>query len=163
MKKILLAFLIVGLVVLTQKVWAECPVGGSSNQGQKQCAVGGYGKESSPCPIVDKIMKQAHFLLDNKDEIGLSEEQIDTVKGLKLEAKKSMIRGGADMQIMMLDIKSKLGDDVLDVEGINAMIDGGMAQMSQSVKASVEFYAKLKAVLTPEQIEKSKALWSKKN
>lgn len=164
MKKILSVFFVLGAILLTQNVWAECPMGKGDCQGQKQCAVGGgQGQEESyPCPIIDKIMKKAHFLLDNKDEIGFSEEQADTIKDLKLQAKKSMIRGGADMEILMLDMKSKLSDDVLDVEGINAMIDEGMARMNQSAKASVDIYAKLKSVLTPEQAEKAKEIWKKK-
>lgn len=164
MKKILLAFFVLGAAVLTQNVWADCPMGKGDCQGQKQCAVaGGHGEEEYPCPIINKIMKKAHFLLENWEEIGLSPEQVDTIKALKLQAKKSMIRGGADMEIMMLDMKSKLSEDVLDVEGLNAMIDEGMAQMTQSAKAGVDTYAKLKAVLTPEQVEKAKAIWSKKN
>ncbi len=165
MRKFLLAFLVLGSAFLTQNVWAECPMGKGDCQGQKQCAVsGGHGQdESSPCPIIDKIMKKAHFLLENWEEIGLSQEQVNTIKDLKLQDKKSMIRGGADMEIMMLDMKSKLSEEVLDVEGMNAMIDEGMAQMTQSAKASVDVYAKLKAVLTPEQVEKAKALWTKKN
>src|SRR3989338_2877836 len=164
MKRFASLFVFLLSLTLVQTAWAECPMGGGSCQGHKQCAVGGgRGEEESyPCPIIDKIMKKAHFLLDNKDEIGLSDEQVDTVKGLKLQAKKSMIRGEADMQIMMLDMKSKLREDIFDAEGINAMIDDGMAQMTQSAKASVDVYAKLKAVLTPEQVEKAKALWTKK-
>ncbi len=149
--------MILGSAIYTQNAWADC-------HGQKECAMAdGHEDESAPCPIIDKIIKKSHFLLDNKDEIGLSDEQVGAIQGLKLQAKKSMIRGGADMEIMMLDMKLKLSEDVLDVEGINAMIDQGMAQMTQSAKASVDVYAKLQAVLKPEQVEKAKALWTKKN
>ena len=164
MKKFVLIPMFLLSMFLCQTTWAECAAGGEDDcHGQKECAMrGDHDDDAYPCPIVDKIMKKAHFLLENKDEIGLSEEQVDTIHDLKLQVKKSLIRNEADMQIMMLDMKSKLGDETLDVEGLDAMIDQGMGQMAQTAKANVDVYAKLKAVLTPEQAEKAKALWTKK-
>ena len=163
MKKLVLIPMFLLSTFLCQTVWADCAAGGDEGHGRKECAMrGDQDEDAYPCPIVDKIMKKAHFFLENKDEIGLSEEQVDTIRGLKLQVKKSLIRSEADMQIMMLDMKAKLGDDTLDVEGIDTMIDQGMGQMAQTAKANVDVYAKLKAVLTPEQVEKAKALWTKK-
>lgn len=163
MKKFVLVLAILTGVLFAGGAWAghgseQCPTGGDKACGQSSgCDDAGY-----PCPIVDKAMKKAHFYLGNAEEIGLSEEQIQTIKDLKLWFKKQMIRGNADMQIMMLDMQSKLGEETLDQTGINAMIDEGMANMAKSAKDSVEAYAKLKAVLTPEQVEKAKEIWKKK-
>lgn len=163
MKKFLLSVAFLTGLVLAGNAWADhggaqCPVGGD----RKTCGQSRYEDQSYPCPILDKAMKKAHFYLDHQDELGLSEEQIRSVKDIKMWFKKQMIRGQADMEIMMLDMKSKLNEEAVDVEGINTMIDEGMAGMAKSAKDSVEAYAKLKSVLTPEQIAKAKEIWKKK-
>ena len=106
-------------------------------------------------------MKSA-FLLENKEGIGLSDDQVKTIKALKLEVEKTSVRQGADMQIFMLDVMAKLHEEPIDVDGTNALIDSGSTGMSSSVKSVVAAYAKLKGVLTAEQVVKAKAIWSKK-
>ena len=163
MKKFLLGVAFLSGFFFAGNAWAnhegsQCPSGGD----HQMCGKSGSEDVDYPCPIVDKAMKKAHFYLENWEEIGLSEEQVDSIKGIKLWFKKQMVRGQADMEIMMLDMKAKLGEENIDVEGLNAMIDEGMAGMAKSAKASVEAYAKLRAILTPDQIAKAKEIWKKK-
>lgn len=120
------------------------------------------GKGEYQCPITEKFMKKAHFILENKDEIGLSEEQAKTIQALKLKVKKGAIRQGADLEMLMLDVEGKMMEDQVDVEGISAMIDEGFGLVSDSTKEVVSDYAKLKATLTPEQMTKLKSIWAKK-
>ncbi len=120
------------------------------------------GKGGYQCPITEKFMKKAHFILENKDEIGLTEEQVKTIKDLKLKVKKGAIKQGADLEMMMLDLEGKMSEDQVDVEGINAMIDEGFSSMSGATKEVVSDYAKLKGTLTPEQMTKLKSIWAKK-
>lgn len=163
MKKFILGLALLTGVVLTGNAWAnyggsQCPAGGD----HKACGQSGCEDQSYPCPIVDKAMKKACFYLENQDELGLSEEQVKSVKDIKMWFKKQMIRGQADMQIMMLDMNAKLSEETVDVEGTGVMIDEWMAGMAKEAKASLEAYAKLKAVLTPDQHAKAKEIWKKK-
>jgi hypothetical protein len=114
------------------------------------------------CPITAKFMKKAAFFLDNRDEIGLSADQVKQIKGLELIGKKAAIKQMADMQMWMLDLEAKLSEEKVDVEGVGAMIDEGSAAMALSTKSMVANYAKLKEILTADQMAKAKEIWMKK-
>ena len=167
MKKWLWMVFFISGVVFALPAWAghsgkscggdSCPMAGH------QCGqTRGDDDGEYQCPIITKIIKKAHFLLSNKEELALTDEQVGTIKAVKNDAKKASIHQEADMEIGMIDMMGKLSDDALDVEGLNSMIDKGMAGMAEQAKASVQLYAKLKGVLTDEQIAKAKALWNKK-
>jgi len=128
---------------------------------EKGCSHGECGKGAGGCPIVEKFMKKAYFFLDNQAEIGLTEEQVSKIKTMKMDMKKTMIRNKAEQQIFMLDMKSKLSEPALDVEGMNAMIDQAMAGMAAGAKGTVAALAELKSVLTEEQMTKAKEIWKK--
>jgi len=128
-------------------------------KGKEGCSKCCQSQKSGGCPILEKFMKKAHFFLENQTEIGLSEEQVTVIKKMKVDMKKKMIRNKADMQIHMLDMKAKLHEPIMDVAGINAMIDESMAQMAASAKAAIASLAELKGVLTAEQMEKAKEIW----
>lgn len=150
---------------------AECRMGEKSNCCQhgsgsgKACGGKSWGRHSEgshKCPLTSKFFKKAHFLLENKEALGLSDEQVNTIKSLKSDVKKQTIRQMAEMQVFNIDVKNKLSAPVLDVEGLNKMADDGAAAMAQSAKSLIASYAKLKGVLTPDQETKAMALWSSK-
>lgn len=134
---------------------------GQCSSKKEGCSKGGCGKESNGCPIVEKFMEKTHFFLDNQAEIGLSDEQVSTIKAMKMDMKKTMIRNRAEHQIFMLDMKSKLSEPAIDVEGINAMIDEAMTGMASGAKAGVAALAELKGILSEEQMTKAKEIWKK--
>ena len=101
-------------------------------------------------------------MLCNKEDLGLTAAQIETIKSIKMDTKKAAIKMDADMQIFMMDINAKLNDDNMDPEATKKMIDEQMVSMTASAKASVDAYAKLKSVLTPEQAAKCKEMCAKK-
>ena len=151
--------------------WADhaCDKPCCATESKKQCDLSadkcgkcGEQEEKHECPIAGKIMKKAHFFLDNKDELGLSEEQVASIKSIKWQTKKAAILQEANMKVGMMEMEAKLSEPTVDVEGISAMIDQGMAGMAQEAKTSLANYAKLKAVLSDEQMAKAKELWKKK-
>ena len=124
-----------------------------SHRGGSQC--------ESQCPITNKFMMKSHFILENKSEIGLTEDQVKAIKALKLQTEKDSIKQTADMKTFMLDLQSKLAEDKVDVEGTNALIDKSFASASEGAKSNLAAYAKLKSLLTPDQVTKMKALHEK--
>ncbi len=141
-----------------------------ADYGQGKCSGGrcpfkqgaqGYGEDSSShsCPITDKFMTKAHFFLSKQKELGLSEEQVSTMKGLKLKAKKAYLRQMTEFQIFGLDLKEKLSQPKVDTESVNTMIDEFSASMAAFSKEGVTDYVKLKSVLTDAQAVKAKELW----
>ena len=115
-------------------------------------------KECCQCPITDKFMKKAHFLLEQKSEVGLTDDQVKTIKELKLQMEKDSIRQSADKKTFMLDLQSKLSEDKVDIEGANTLIDQNFAAASAAAKSNLATYAKLKSLLNPDQIKKMKTL-----
>ena len=124
----------------------------------KECYTGMH-KEQGQCPIAGKFMMKAHFLLENKTDIGLSDDQVKAIKELKLQMEKDNIRQNADEETFMLDLKSKLAEDKVDVEGAGALIDQNSAAVAVAAKSNLAAYAKLKGLLGPDQIKKMKALY----
>lgn len=162
-KQILLLALI-SMVFLTPVAIAghsgkQCPVKGhggySGGDCTKKCDKGGE------CPIVGKTLCLAHGALEYQKELALSDDQIKAIKALKLEVKKQKIQQTAQMQIGMLEMHAMLKADTLDVEGLKAMIDQGMAAMTTNAKASVDQYAQMKSILKQDQIAKLKELCKK--
>ena len=151
--------------VAAPQAQAGCPLKGGecshcSKGGDSECSKGDCGGEGG-CPIMAAFKKKSHFFLENAQEIGLSDEQVTAIKAMKTQVKKWEIQQMAGMQIGMMDMEEKLHANPVDVEGLNAMIDQGMADMGKGAKELVATYAKLKAVLTPEQMTKAKAIWKK--
>lgn len=161
MKKIAALFLVTLLSLsLAQPAMADCK--GGQCPLKKKCSGSHERGEKYGCPVVTKIMKKAHFLLDKQQELGLSEEQVKNIKAIKMETKKAHIRQQAEMKIFHLDLKQKLSESEVDAEGLNAMMDSAAEGFATNGKASVASYIKLKAVLTPEQLAKAKEFWMQK-
>lgn len=133
-----------------------CPLGSKGSYGRH-----GGGKEYS-CPVTAKFMTKAHFFLENQKELGLSDEQVSSIKELKLWAKKAYVQQMSALQMFSLDVDHKLSQPKVDVEGTQAMIDEFSGSMAAAGKDMVASYAKLKAVLTEEQLAKAKTLWMDK-
>ncbi|MDP3980978.1 MAG: hypothetical protein Q8Q33_06185 [Chlamydiota bacterium] len=138
----------------------QCPI--SKSDGQKCAGKKAESQKECQCPITAKFMKKAHFILENKEALELTDEQIEQVYALKVEVKKSYIMQKAGMEVMMIDIMSKMRGKTVDVEGINALIDEGSAKMAAGIKSTIASYAELKGLLTEKQMGKLKEIWSKK-
>ena len=148
--RIVFGFLFLGLIALPLAYACEggkCPFKGHGGGEYSQ-------KMKSPCPITNAFFEDAHEMLEHKASIGLSADQIKTIKGLKLEMKKQVIRGEGDMQVMMLDVKAQLNGDKFDQKAVNDLIDQGSATMNKNAKQAVDLYAKLKSVLSADQVKK---------
>ena len=133
-----------------------CPMRGQGSSG-------GYGRDHGmkgkyECPVTDEFMSAAHFYLENEKELSLTEEQVESIRALKLERKKAYIHQMADYQVFGLDLYQKLSEPKVDVSGTNTLIEHQAATMVTSAKETVAAYAKLKSVLTGEQMAKAKEL-----
>ncbi|MFH1801181.1 MAG: hypothetical protein ABH891_10150 [Candidatus Omnitrophota bacterium] len=135
---------------------ATAPAHAWDSQG-KQCPLK-TDEGQSQCPIADKFMKKAAFLLENKAEMGLTDEQVASIKRIKLQVEKNSIRQCADMKTFLLDLKSKLSEDKVDIDGTNRLIDDKFVAAIAAAKSNVTSYAELKTLLSVEQLKKMKEL-----
>ncbi|MFH1868466.1 MAG: Spy/CpxP family protein refolding chaperone [Candidatus Omnitrophota bacterium] len=117
----------------------------------------GYGSKSYSTE--DKILQKAHFLMEKKEELGLSDEQVAKIKDLKLNAKKESIKKTAEIEIIALDIEAAMRQDAVDAGAIGALIDKKYEIKKAKAKSMVKAYAELKGVLTAEQMGKLKELY----
>jgi hypothetical protein len=167
MKKLLIVVAaVLSLAVSAGPAWAECCKHGDQcpiSQGKDRGESRGKDSKHSQCPITDKTIEKAKFFLKNAAELGLSEEQTQAIKTIKVEAKKAAIRQEAEMEMFMMDVESKLADPVVDVEGLGAMFDTASAGMSTEAKGMIAQYAKLKGILSKEQMAKAKEIWTKRD
>jgi chorismate synthase len=149
---------------------AVSPVFANHGEHGKQCSMSGGGRScgndsdcESLCPIASKVLKKAKFFLENQTEIGLSEDQLSQIKAIKMQTKKSAIKAKAEMEIFEMDMSEKMSQSKVDVDALGAMVDQMSAGMSTGAKASIADYAKLKSILSEQQMAKAKEIWKKKN
>ena len=169
MKKILAMIFAAALLSAAPAAWAEhmmgdkegCPMGKGGGCSHGGCSMGDHDKGEG-CPILGKVIKKAHYILEHQTELGLTDEQVQQVKKIKTEAKKSNIMAAAGMQVMMLDMEAKLSEQPFDAEGMKAMMDKNAQGWVDGAKASIDQYAALKKVLSEQQWAKLKELWTAK-
>ena len=112
--------------------------------------------------ITDKFFMKAHFVLIHKDEIGLTEDQVNQIKDLKVAIKKDVIRKGAEIEVIMLDVWSELHKKQVDISAVNTFLDKKYELKKEKTKGAASAYVKLKGILTEDQMTKVKSLWYKK-
>jgi Heavy-metal resistance len=98
------------------------------------------------------------ILLMNRDKIGLTPQQVDSLRNLGMDSRRASIRRRADLQLARLDLMSLRFSDPVDMGKIEAKVreieklkgDGAIARIRTTEAA--------KAQLTAEQKEKLKSL-----
>jgi Spy/CpxP family protein refolding chaperone len=98
-----------------------------------------------------KVFNRFRLAITNEAELGLSEEQYEKIKTLKINAKKDLIIKRAEIDVLKLDIKTKLGEDPIDKKDINKLIDKKYELKKEKAKALVDAYDRFKNILTEEQ------------
>lgn len=143
------------LAVVASSAFAnECGMG-------KCNLMGGHGKMSEGKEIDEIFFHKAVSVLENASELGLSTEQVETVKALKYSVKKSLIKQNADIETIAVDIKEALGKDTIDANAVNKLIDQKYALKANKAKEAAGAYVKLKQTLTADQLKKLKELHQK--
>lgn len=122
----------------------------------------GRNGESKDGDLESKFFWRAGFLLQNSEEIGLTDDQVETIKNLKMDLQKNLIRKNAEIEILGLDIRSALKEEDVNQETVNSLIDQKYELKEQKTKDLVSAYLRLKNVLTEEQKAKKKELYSQK-
>lgn len=142
MRKILLV--LVCLSLLVPSVYAE--------HGKMKSGHGDFSQ---------KFYKKAMMIIKNQEELGLSDEQVEKIKDLKISTKKDLIRKKAEIDILALDIKASMWEDTIDLDAVNALIDKKYEIKKEKAKALVAACAVLKSTLTADQKKKMKSLCRK--
>ena len=125
----------------------------------KECSHG--KKEGHGYDFGKKVLGKMHFAMANKEELALSEDQYQKIKALKIDIKKNLIKRKAEIDLLAIDLKSKLSEDTVDVEGANNLIDQKYELKKAKAKALVGSYVTFMDILTDEQKQKLKKICPK--
>ena len=130
---------------------------------------GGYQRDLGQSPRDHSPRGHSHggqrpsfieMLLRNQQQLGLTAQQVDSLRKLGMDARRAEIRRSADRQIAQLDLMSLRGNDPMDMGKVEVKVreiekltgDGRIAAFRTADAA--------RGQLTPEQKEKLKALWA---
>ncbi|MEW5894180.1 MAG: hypothetical protein AB1650_00235 [Candidatus Omnitrophota bacterium] len=102
-----------------------------------------------------KILLMAGTLLANSKELGISDEDFQKIKDLKVRTKKSYIKSRAETETVLVDIISALWDRSMDIAKVNELIDKKYELKRQGMKELAGAWFELKSMLSQEQMEKT--------
>jgi Spy/CpxP family protein refolding chaperone len=137
--------------------WADGGLSCHDGKGRTMSGHGGhrYGQGHGTSHLLGHLLK-------DKQEIGLSDEQVAQLRKTALDADRARIRAEADMKISERELRSLMWDDTAEMAAIEAKV-----KEKESLEAAVQIIGikakrDLLAVLTPEQKAKWKALWERR-
>ena len=140
-------------------------LGGSTAFANANCEMMKHGGEGA---ITGVFFMKAHCILRSSDKLALTEEQEKTIRDLKIDIKKTVIRQQAEGQILDMDIFLAMKPDKIDSTALQALLDQKYEGEKVQAKTIANAYVKLTEILTGEQwktlttIEKEKMMeWDK--
>lgn len=98
-------------------------------------------------------------LLKNKQELGLTDEQITKLRTVALDADRAHIRAEADVLVSERELRALLWDEQAELPAIEAKVKEHEALEAAARIIGIRARRELIGVLTPEQRAKQKALW----
>ena len=142
-------FLITALLILgmVSVVYAE------SGRGKSKMM---HGKKEMS--MEDKFFKKIKMIYHKQEELGITEEQMDKIKDVKIALKKDLIRKKADIDLVKVDIKVLMYDDDLDVKAMKALIGKKYDIKKAKAIRIVDACASLRGFLTDKQKAEMKKL-----
>ena len=97
---------------------------------------------------------EKEFFLCCKDDLGLTDKQMEALKGIKMGSMKNEIKMGSDLKIAELELKSLMEDEKATLKDIEAKVRS-VEKLKADMKIShIKAFREAKALLTPEQKEK---------
>ncbi len=92
--------------------------------------------------LSSKLMFKAGIMLAKKDLLGLSEEQVNQIKELKVSAKKDIIKGSDEIDILKVDIRNLLHQPTINLPEVKKLIEKQVVRADIQLK-SVPYYGML--------------------
>src|SRR5262245_21549880 len=153
---VVLGFALGSALIAAPIVWAD---GGGSCQGGRGHMVshhhGGHGHGSGTSRLLRHLLK-------DKQELGLTDEQVTKLRKSALDVDRARIRAEADVRVSERELRSLMWDDKAEMAAIEAKV-----KEEESLEATVRIIGikgkrELLGMLTPEQKNKWKALWEER-
>lgn len=94
------------------------------------------------------------FMLNMKDQLGLSLQQVQTLRDLRVAFEKEAIQRGAEIRVAEVELREALAQERVDLARAETLIRKIAGLRAELRLARVRTLEKGKGVLTPEQLEK---------
>ncbi len=96
-------------------------------------------------------MPLLHRLLQQREQLGLSPEQVQQVQAISSEARKALIRHAAEVQVTEIDLSALMQAEPVDLTQVEDAVKRLESQRAERRLARLSAVAQAKALLTPEQ------------
>ncbi|VAW13966.1 hypothetical protein MNBD_BACTEROID05-371 [hydrothermal vent metagenome] len=106
--------------------------------------------KSGHCKI-SKLKEKVKSLWVNQDALGITDDQLDSIKDIKYVALKKLIQLKADKEIVLVDFHSAIWKDLIDVNKVNNLIDAKYKSKNKSAKTYVKAMSDIQKILSKEQ------------
>jgi len=113
---------------------------------------------NNKCCFAEKFFHFAHSILENYEELGLTDEDAKKIRELKIGTKKSLIRNTAEVELFTVDIIVKLHEDKPEISEINKLLDKKFDVKKAGMKKLIAAFIGIKKLLSKEQMKKMKAI-----
>lgn len=111
----------------------------------------------------EHVLKGSHFYFFMSKEIGLSDEQLDKLKKIKMESKKKAIRLKAELEVTEIELEELLKDDPIDMKEVEKKVSQIVSVKKEKMLLKAGKKADMSAVLSKKQRETAEKLrWEKK-
>ena len=101
-----------------------------------------------------KNLKEVDYYLCCEEMVGLTDEQVESLKSLKDSNQRALIKMKADLELAMLDLNKVLDTDEIDLSQAKKLTQKIADLRAKMQYSKIEASAKARQVLTEEQLEK---------
>ena len=134
---------------------------GMGSQMQHMCGGMGCGSMAGGCAGMCKSQEKMdcckkEFFLCCKEGLELTDDQVASLKSIKMNYLKSQIQQEADLKIAELELKELMSAEKMDMAKVEKMIKSLYMMKAENKIAGMKAHAKAKTILTPEQLQKKK-------
>ena len=153
--------MIFGLGFSFQPAWADEKPGYKKGHGSGYGKGRGYGHRGYGHGMGRHHGTAGHLirgLLGGAEEMGLTEDQISTLKKIQLDLDRTRIKTEADIKVAEREARALIQDEKSDLSAIEAKLKESARQQVSLRVASVKARRDAMAVLTPEQSKRVKML-----
>ena len=143
---------LVSALITSPMAWADDGARCAGGRAHTMSRHGGHGHGNMTSHLLRHLLK-------NKQELGLTDEQITKLRAVALDTDRAQIRAEADVKVSKRELRAMMWDEKAQLPAIEAKV-----KEKESFEATVQIIGiragrELIGVLTPEQQAKQKALW----
>ena len=125
-------------------------------------AFAGHGGFHGGSPTLkEKFFEKFHFLMKHREELKLSDEQVNDLTDLKYSVKKGYAETDAQMEVAKINMLQELKKPDADLNKVNGFIDSKIEAKRRFEYDTAKALIEVKKVLNADQVKLMKELWMK--